>query len=77
MLKQEEITKINRDFRIVFTAKRIENEKRKRIFVSANTLTLYIGKENANKLIQAIKTIKVDKVTLKYRKHGKIEIYSK
>lgn len=38
MLKQEEMTKLNRDFRIVFTEKKNIGKKRKRHFVSANTL---------------------------------------
>lgn len=69
--------KINRDFRIVFTEKKEEGKKRKRHFISSNTLNRYVGEHNANRLILAIESIKVDKVTFKFRKYGKIEIYSK
>ena len=77
MLKQEEMKKLNRDFRIVFTEKKKIGKKRKRHFVSANTLKIYIGEDNANKLIESMKSISIDKVTVKFRKYGKIEIYCK
>jgi hypothetical protein len=77
MLKQEEMTKLNRDFRIVFTEKKEIGKKRKRHFVSANTLKIYIGEDNANKLIESMKSISIDKVTVRFRKYGKIEIYCK
>lgn len=77
--KMEKIdrTKLNRDFHIVFTAKTKDGEKRKRHFISANTIDRYIGIDNANNVFLAMEKMKLDKATLKFRKHGKLEIYCK
>lgn len=76
MYKESE-TKLNRDFRLVFTEKKEVGKKRKRHFVSANTIGLYIGENNVKKTLDTMRSLKVDKITLKFRAHGKLEIYSK
>lgn len=49
----------------------------KRFLVSAKRLHFYIGVNNANKCILKNSTQKTDKLTLKFRKFGKIDIYLK
>lgn len=68
----------NRDFRIVFQPKNPELYGGKRRFaVGANSLHKYIGLENAhNAFVRALKS-KSDNVTVKLRKLGRIDFYSK
>lgn len=64
------------DVNIVFSPKnQVYNFPR--FLVSKNTLPKYIGEKNANKVILAIENQNTNKVTLKFRKYGKIEIYLK
>lgn len=81
------VTYLNKHFRFVFTPKSadIQNplsnnkeiEKISRFLIGAGQIQHYIGIANANKVITAALNSKTDKVTLKFRKYGKIEIYVK
>ncbi len=68
---------INNEAFIVFTPKLPHNYVNKRFLISANRLSNYITDNNANKALQTIQNMQTDKVTLKFRKFGKIEIYLK
>jgi hypothetical protein len=69
--------KLNLHFRIVFTPKNPNYYPNKRFLVSPNQLFKYIGSKNANKaILEAFESLQV-KTIKKYRKYGKIEIYSK
>jgi hypothetical protein len=50
---------------------------RKRFFVTLNTMSNYIGSENAHNLIIKLEKVQQDKTTWKFRNHGKLEIYWK
>lgn len=62
---------------VVFTPKNSENFNYKRFFISYNQIEKYIGKKNANKCRNLHEKQKTDKLTIKFRKFGKIEIYMK
>lgn len=64
------------DYNIVFTPKE-DKYNYPRFLVSKNTLKKYITEKNANKVLESIKNQKTNKVTLRFRKYGKIEIYLK
>lgn len=49
----------------------------KRFLIGAGQIGKYITDKNANKVILATEKMKTDKITLKFRKYGKIEIYVK
>ena len=70
--------KLSTEFMCVFTPKNYENfDNRKRFLVSVNRLSIYIGQKNAETAQIRIKKNKSDKCTIKFRTHGKLEIYSK
>lgn len=72
------VTYLNKHFRFVYQPKQIELfQKSKRFLVDGGSISKYIGTENANKVILTALNSKTDKVTLKFRKYGKIEIYVK
>ena len=68
---------MNKDYLIVFTSKDFTKYPNKRFLVSVNQLKKYVGDSNANKAILKAKELTVDKLTLKFRSYGKIEIYLK
>ncbi|SNS02408.1 hypothetical protein [Flavobacterium sp. ov086] len=68
---------MNKDYLIVFSPKDTKKYINKRFLVSINQLKKYIGLENANKAVLKAETLDKDKLTLKYRSYGKIEIYLK
>ncbi|MDE5515138.1 hypothetical protein KRE43_05480 [Elizabethkingia meningoseptica] len=67
---------LNHHFRFVLTYFDIYG-KRKRHFVGAGRLSEYIGEKNAETIQKTAFSMKRDKHTVKFRKCGKIEIYSK
>lgn len=69
--------KYNDSYYLPFLGKRIGLFSRKRFLVSANQLSEYITEKNAKTVILATEKMKTDKMTIKFRKYGKIEIYVK
>jgi hypothetical protein len=67
----------NKHFLIVFTPNDKLLYSLKRFLVSANQLYKYIGLFNSYKALQTAFLSPLGKTTLKYRKHGKLEFYSK
>jgi hypothetical protein len=68
---------MNKDYLIVFSPKDRTKYINKRFLVSINQLKKYIGLNNANKAFLKAESLKENKLTLKYRLYGKIEIYLK
>ncbi|MEA9415914.1 hypothetical protein [Flavobacterium sp. PL02] len=68
---------MNKDYLIVFTPLEKSKYINKRFLVSMNQLKKYIGSNNAYKAFVKAENLKTNKLTLKYRTHGKIEIYLK
>jgi hypothetical protein len=68
---------MNKDYLIVFTPLEKRKYINKRFLVSINQLKKYIGQNNANKAFVKAENLKTNKLTLKYRTYGKIEIYLK
>lgn len=62
---------------VVFTPREQNNYNFKRFLISYNRLEFYIGKENAIAARLRRERSKADKVTVRFRKYGKIEIYEK
>lgn len=67
----------NKHFLIVFTPNDKLLYSSKRFLVSANQLHKYIGLFNSCKALETAYLSSLYKVTLKYRKYGKLEFYSK
>ena len=80
-------TYLNKHFRFVYTPNRdlfisspgwyLENIKSNRFLIGGGSLGKYIGERNADTVQKSALNSKTDKVTLKFRKYGKIEIYVK
>jgi hypothetical protein len=68
---------MNKDYLIVFTPLEQTKYINKRFLVSINQLKKYIGIDNANKAFLKAESLQTNKCTLKFRSHGKIEIYLK
>jgi hypothetical protein len=70
---------LNRDFHFVYQPKdpKVKKLLGRRVLIGAWRLHNYIGIDNARKLIKATKKIREDKVSIKYRKYGIVDIYSK
>lgn len=74
------VTYLNKNFRFVFTPKNTDDlfkPTNYRFLIGAGQIQHYIGIANANKAILTALNSKTDKVTLKFRKYGKIDIYVK
>ena len=67
---------LNHHFRFVLTYYDA-NGKRQRHFVGAGQLAHYLGEKNSETVRKCANSMKTDKHTVKFRKCGKIEIYSK
>lgn len=68
----------NKDFKIVFQPYNKEEHGNKRRFaVGAGRLEVYIGKGNAETVFEKGMKIKTDKIRIKFRKHGIVDIYLK
>ena len=70
-------TYLNKHFRFVYSPKNVQNNKRSRFLIGGGSLGKYIGERNADTVQKSALNSKTDKVTLKFRKYGKIEIYVK
>lgn len=81
-------TFLNKNFRFVYQPKinviyciptlDFETQRKdKRFLVGAGTLAKYITQRNAETVIKSALKMKTDKLTLKFRKYGKIEVYVK
>lgn len=69
---------INREFIIVFQLNNPDEFHGKRRFaVGANSLDRYVGKKNAKTAVSRALNSKDDKCTVRLRKHGRIDFYSK
>ena len=69
-------TKFNREFKIVFQPKEKEKFNNKRRFaVGAGRLDIYIGKSNAEVCFKKGMSLTSDKLRIKFRKHGIVDIY--
>jgi hypothetical protein len=68
----------SKHFIIRFTTKRSQHYGRYfRRIVKSDKLYRYIGETNALNALETIKTFDGDKLTLKYRSYGRLEIWSK
>ena len=69
---------LNREFMFVYSPSvGLYPEFGRRFLISANRLDLYLGRDNALKVVLAALRLKYDKTALKFRKYGKIDIYLK
>ena len=68
--------KFNKEFKIVFQPKEKEKFNNKRRFaVGAGRLSIYIGESNAQVVFSKCEKLSDDKLRIKFRKHGIIDIY--
>ena len=68
--------KCNNEFKIVFQPKEKEKFNNKRRFaVGAGRLSIYIGESNAQVVFSKGEKLSDDKLRIKFRKHGIIDIY--
>ena len=69
-------TKFNREFKIVFQPyNKSEYQNKRRFGVGAGRLEVYIGKSNAEVVFKKGMSLNSDKLRIKFRKHGIIDIY--
>lgn len=67
----------NREFKIVFQPKYKNLFHSRRFGVGAKSLHKYIGHKNATTVFVKMLKCKDDKLRLKFRKHGIVDIYCK
>lgn len=67
----------NKDYLVVFSPREAWRYRYKRFLISVNRLPVYVGAKNALEARRRADTSKTDKVTIKLRKFGKLEIYVK
>lgn len=67
---------LNHHFRFVLTYYD-HNGKRQRHFIGAGQLSEYLGEKNTETVQKCANAMKSDKHTVKFRKCGQIDIYSK
>ena len=69
-------TKFNREFKIVFQPyNKSEYQNKRRFGVGAGRLEIYIGKSNADVVFKKGMSLISDKLRIKFRKHGIVDIY--
>lgn len=69
-------TKFNREFKIVFQPyNKSEYQNKRRFAVGAGRLDIYIGKSNAEVCFKKGMELTKDKIRIKFRKHGIVDIY--
>ena len=69
-------TKFNQEFKIVFQPyNKSEYQNKRRFGVGAGRLEVYIGKSNAEVVFKKGMSLISDKLRIKFRKHGIIDIY--
>lgn len=67
---------INKNFRIVFQPKNKEKfENKRRFAVGAGRLEIYIGKSNTEVVIKKAEQMMTDKIRIKFRETGIVDIY--
>lgn len=70
--------KLNREFIVVFQPKdRSLFADKRRFAVGAYSLHKYVGKRNAKTAVERALKSDMDKITIKLRKHGRIDFYFK
>ena len=67
-------TKFNREFKIVFQPYNKSEYQNKRRF-GVGRLEIYIGKSNADVVFKKGMSLISDKLRIKFRKHGIVDIY--
>ena len=68
-------TKFNREFKIVFQPyNKAEYQNKRRFGVGAGRLEIYIGKSNADVVFKKGMSLTSDKLRIKFRKHGIVDI---
>ena len=71
-------SKFNKNFKIVFQPKNKEKfENKRRFAVGAGRLEGYIGKSNSDVVFQKAWKSKTDKIRLKFRENGIVDVYVK
>lgn len=72
------INQVSKNFKCVYSPNEVlRGTKRNRFFVSINQLHKYVGVENTYKASIRVLGCKADKCTVKLRKYGKLDFYSK
>ena len=66
----------NKNFKIVFQPKNKEKfENKRRFAVGAGRLEIYIGKSNTEVVIKKAEQMMTDKIRIKFRETGIVDIY--
>ena len=69
-------TKFNREFKIVFQPyNKAEYQNKRRFGVGAGRLEVYIGKSNTEVVFKKGMELTKDKIRIKFRKYGIVDIY--
>lgn len=69
-------TRFNKEFKIVFQPKNKEQFDNKRRFaVGAGRLENYIGKSNTDAVIKRAEKMTTDKIRIKFRETGIVDVY--
>ena len=69
-------TKFNREFKIVFQPhNKSEYQNKRRFGVGAGRLEVYISKSNAEVVFKKGMELTKDKIRIKFRKYGIVDIY--
>ena len=69
-------TKFNREFKIVFQPyNKSEYQNKRRFGVGDGRLEVYIGKGSAEVVFKKGMSLTSDKLRIKFRKHGIVDIY--
>lgn len=68
---------LNREYRVVVQPYHYQRGRYKRWAISANSLSNYIGAQNANTAFVKASVSRSDKVRLKFRSFGIVDIYLK
>lgn len=69
-------SQFNKEFKIVFQPYNKEQFDNKRRFaVGAGRLEVYIGKNNAEVVFKKGEALTKDKIRIKFRKHGIVDVY--
>lgn len=70
--------RLNREFIVTFQPKQPELfDGRRRFSVGAYSLHKYVGKSNAKTAIERALKSSLDKCSVKFRKHGRVDFYFK
>jgi hypothetical protein len=76
-----EISYYEKNFRIVYQPYKRNDlillNRSRRFFVGSGQLGLYIGSKNAETVFRKANEMKTDKLRLKFREHGIVDVYVK